>query len=571
MVIKKVIVTWSGVPDRHPYLRILFYDQIGNLFESGSTISNTNTKAETDNFIVTVLNHSLTEYYNPIKAISTEERKDIISSRPSYGFVGCPGIPNTLTIEFKTIQPISKIKVCTKIALSDDDAVPVATLRVIDINYNEESYIINNTSDKPGTVHEYNLIAYNTNKIGIAETTISTNIQKIEIVKGINVNYDMPDDTEIRMALSNDNRNTYKIFDGSNWIVINKNDIASSGMLPSFVNSLTENDLQSFLNGKSLDACCTFKTNNIHRTPFIKNITLTEEKRYNKNKLPVTSIMINNFNNYSSNGASGRFRFYDENNDLIKSGNLISQTDTRCETDNFIVTCSTTINNGVNLLLPYEAIRTDKNILDKDYGMYVSTKSQSPFFKVEFKNPVSIGRIEWVRRIDGLDNNVGGLSQTTSADFTINYIGDDSVTKTYTLSGSDCEIVEQTFLPYKGNKIRYYLNEASAETDINIFSTSKQIIKIFDVDYVEDTDTFVRFAFTNDGSNYKVFKSSSWQAINVSDVITNGNTADEIKALTYKDLNQLRNGNGLSILVKMKTNNEEKTPIIRKISVEHAK
>ena len=115
------------------------------------------------------------------------------------------------------------------------------------------------------------------------------------------------------------------------------------------------------------------------------------------------------------------------------------------------------------------------------------------------------------------------------------------------------------------------MNEANAETDINIFSTSKQIIKIFDVDYVEDTDTFVRFAFTNDNSTYQVFKSSSWQTINASDVITNGNTADEIKALTFQDLNQLFNGNGLSILVKMKTNNEEKTPIIRKISVEHAK
>ena len=309
----------------------------------------------------------------------------------------------------------------------------------------------------------------------------------------------------------------------------------------------------------------------IYITPFIKNITLTEEKRYNKYKTPVASVMINNFNNYSSNGASGRFRFYDENDNLIESGNLISQTDTRCETDNFIVTCSTTYNNSYNYYLPYDAIRTDKGIIDKDYSMYVSTNSQSPFFKVEFKNPVSIGRIEWVRRIDGLDNNVGTLSQTTSADFTINYIGNNSITKTYTLSGSDCEIVEQTFLPYKGNKIRYYLNEASAETDINIFSTSKQIIKIFDVDYVEDTDTFVRFAFTNDGSNYKVFKSSSWQAINVSDVITNGNTANEIKALTFQDLNQLFNGNGLSILVKMKTNDEEKTPIIRKIVVQHAK
>ena len=118
---------------------------------------------------------------------------------------------------------------------------------------------------------------------------------------------------------------------------------------------------------------------------------------------------------------------------------------------------------------------------------------------------------------------------------------------------------------------KYYLNEATIQTDIDIFSTSEQIAQIVDVDYVEDTDTFVRFAFTNDNSTYQVFKSSSWQTINVSDVITNGNTANEIKALTFRDLNQLRNGNGLSILVKMKTNNEEKTPIIRKISVAHAK
>ena len=569
MYIKKVIVDWGDVRRGHSSLRILFYDDNGNLFESGRTISNTSTKAETDNFIATTSKVAWSSgSYNPICAISTEAHKDVNSSSPYY-YSSNTGA-NTFIIEFKTIKPISKIKVCTKMY---GDSMPVATLRVISIDDNEESYNIDDTSNDVGTIHKYDLQldVYDTDKIGIAETTIDTNIQEIQTVRSINVDYEAPDDTEIRMALSNDDRNTYKIFDGSNWVTINKNDIASSGMLPSFVNSLTENDLQSFLNGKSLDACCAFKTNNIYRTPFIKNITLTEEKRYNKNKLPVTSVMINNFNNYSSNGASGRFRFYDENNILIESGNLISQTDTRCETDNFIVTCSTTINNGVNLLLPYEAIRTDKNILDKDYGMYVSTNSQSPFFKVEFKNPVSIGRIEWVRRIDGLDNNVGGLSQTTSADFTINYIGDDSVTKIFTLSGNDCEIVEQTFLPYKGNKVRYYLNEASAETDINIFSTSAQIMQIVDVDYVEDTDTFVRFAFTNDGSNYKVFKSSSWQAINASDVITNGNTADEIKALTYKDLNQLCNGNGLSILVKMKTNNEEKTPIIRKISVEHAK
>ena len=203
--------------------------------------------------------------------------------------------------------------------------------------------------------------------------------------------------------------------------------------------------------------------------------------------------------------------------------------------------------------------------------MCVLQSGTTPTFKVEFKNPVTISKIKWVKKIAGLDNDYGTKVGAASADFSINYIGDNKTTKNIAISDEDCKVVENIFSPYEGNMQRYYLNEATMQTDINIFSTSKQIMQIVDVDYVEDTDTFVRFAFTNDGSNYKVFKSSSWQAINVSDVITNGNTADEIKALTLQDLNQLRNGNGLSILVKMKTNNEEKTPIIRKITVAHAK
>ena len=569
MFIKKVIVDWDGVPGRYAYLRILFYDHEGKLFESGSTISDTDTKAETDNFIVTVLNHSLTANFNPIKAISTEERKDIISTRPVYSFTGCNGDPNTLTIEFKTIRPISKIKVCTKIHPTDNDATPVATLRVIDINRNEESYIIDNTSDNPGAIHEYDLKGmYNINEVGIVETTIDTNIQEIQTVRSINIDYEMPDETEIRMALSNDDRNTYKIFNGSNWITIGKNNVVNDGMLPSFVNSLTENDLQLFLNGKNLDAYCTLKTNNQYYTPKIKSITLSEEKRYNKYEVPVSSILIEF---PSSCYVGGRFRFYDKDDILIESGNPISNQIAGCETDNFIVTCSVNAYESNNLCYPYEGIRTDKDLLGKDYGMCVLQSGTTPTFKVEFKNPVTISKIEWVKKIGGLDNDYGVKVGAASANFSVNYIGDNKTTKNIAISDEDCKVVEQTFAPYEGDMQRYYLNEATMQTDINIFSTSEQIMKIIDVDYVEDTDTFVRFAFTNDNSTYQVFKSSSWQIINVSDVITNGNTADEIKALTFQDLNQLFNGNGLSILVKMKTNDEEKTPIIKKIQVKHAK
>ena len=565
MFIKKVIVAWPATGNCFPRLRILFYDHNGNLFESGRTISNTSTTAETDNFIVTASMGAEYDQYNPISAISTEVYKDFSGISVSY-FCSVRRYGNTFTIEFKTNQLISKIKVCTNTV---QYSTLNATLRVIDINDKEESYIINDASNPIGTIHEYDIKTpiYNVNKIGIVETTVDTNIQEIQTVRSINVDYLMLDNTEIRMALSNDNRNTYKIFNGSNWITIDKNNVVNDGMLPSFVNSLTENDLQSFLNGKSLDAYCTLKTNNQYFSPAIRAITLSEEKRYDKYKVPVTSItMLLN----TTSDSGGRFRFYDENDNLIKSGNLISQTVTGCETDNFIVTCSTTYNNSIDSFLPYEAIRTDKGITDIDYGMYKSNSSPYSTFKVEFKSPTNVNRIEWVQTIAGLPDDAG-INNTTSVNYTINYIGNSTVTKQSESSGNDSEIVEQTFSPYEGDMQRYYLNEATMQTDINIFSTSEQIMQIVDVDYVEDTDTFVRFAFTNDNSTYQVFKSSSWQTINASDVITNGNTTDEIKALTFQDLNQLYNRNGLSILVKMKTNDEEKTPIIRKISVKHAK
>ena len=563
MLIKKATVNWSGSGE-YSEVRILFYDKDGNLFESGNVISNNTSYGETENFKVTFSSISYGPAYYPIYAVLTTSYKGIGENADYRYFSNAEGSNGLFTIEFKTIQPISKIKICTNLSPS---ARKGFFLDIYDIYGNKESY---SGYDSSTTIHAYDLQVdvYNVNEVGTTETTISSNIREIQTAKSLNVDYDMPDDTEIRMALSNDDRNTYKIFDGSNWIVISNNDIASSGMLPSFVNSLTENDLQPFLNGKNLDAYCTLKTNNQYVTPIIKTMTLSEEKRYDKYKVPVTSITMQLLSTTRNSG--GRFRFYDENNNLIESGNLISQTVTECKTDNFIVTCSTTYNNSIDSFLPYEAIRTDKGITDTDYGMYKSNSSVYSTFKVEFKSPTSVSRIEWVQTIAGLPNDAG-INNTTSINYTINYIGNSTVTKQSESSGNDSEIVEQTFSPYEGDMKRYYLNEATIQTDIDIFSTSAQIMQIVDVDYVEDTDTFVRFAFTNDNSTYQVFKSSSWQTINVSDVITNGNTAADIKALTFQDLNQLYNGNGLSILVKMKTNNEEKTPIIRKITVAHAK
>ena len=76
------------------------------------------------------------------------------------------------TIEFKTIQPISKIKICANISSTTRKGF---FLDIYDIYGNKESYSGNDSST--GTIHEYDLQldVYNVNEVGTTETTISSN------------------------------------------------------------------------------------------------------------------------------------------------------------------------------------------------------------------------------------------------------------------------------------------------------------------------------------------------------------------------------------------------------------
>ena len=78
MLIKKVTVNRTHEPNTYSELRILFYDQDGNLFESGDVISNNTSDGETENFKVTCVGTtSFSSAYNPIYAVLTTSYKDI--------------------------------------------------------------------------------------------------------------------------------------------------------------------------------------------------------------------------------------------------------------------------------------------------------------------------------------------------------------------------------------------------------------------------------------------------------------------------------------------------------------
>ena len=111
MLIKKATVQWSG-SYAYSEVRILFYDKDGNLFESGDIISNNDLDGETENFKVTYDGGVIySSEYRPIYAVLTTSYKDIGSDAHRCCFVGRSN--GLFTIEFKTIKPISKIKICT--------------------------------------------------------------------------------------------------------------------------------------------------------------------------------------------------------------------------------------------------------------------------------------------------------------------------------------------------------------------------------------------------------------------------------------------------------------------------
>ena len=116
MLIKKVTVNWSG-SGTYSEVRILFYDKDGNLFESGNAISNNTSYGETENFKVTYVGGvSYNAQYYPIYAVLTTSYKGIGENSGYRYFSSAGGSSGLFTIEFKTIQPISKIQICTNLS-----------------------------------------------------------------------------------------------------------------------------------------------------------------------------------------------------------------------------------------------------------------------------------------------------------------------------------------------------------------------------------------------------------------------------------------------------------------------
>ena len=89
----------------------------------------------------------------------------------------------------------------------------------------------------------------------------------------------------------------------------------------------------------------------------------------------------------------------------------------------------------------------------------------------------------------------------------------------------------------------------------------------------EDAITDIKYAVSFDGrKTYKVYKNSAWNALSLSNIMTNGMSKTELEALTDSEYDpQLTSDRTFDIVAGMNTNNSEKTPSIKSIIVDYLK
>ena len=115
------------------------------------------------------------------------------------------------------------------------------------------------------------------------ETTIANNIKQIDSVVGSSIEYELKDNTEIRIALSIDGKTTYKYFDGNNWLTcIDKNLVKNNeGMAPNVFFNLTEDNYKKLVTTTSnIDILVSLYTKDSNNTPKIKSISFKTSKKY---------------------------------------------------------------------------------------------------------------------------------------------------------------------------------------------------------------------------------------------------------------------------------------------------
>lgn len=285
--------------------------------------------------------------------------------------------------------------------------------------------------------------------------------------------------------------------------------------------------------------------------------------------------------------------FFDEYGKLIVmdfSNYLSSATSTKCETDKYLITSSSSRDTTNHILLQAFHTANVNNTLNinKIGRTWAQNSSGQPlsdqFIKFEFKQPTIISNIHIVHAYDQLNGfktcNVD-IEYDDNSTITTNFVSSGKLNK-YTTSQVDNGAYNQedfdaqfAFLDGYDKYIKNFTDEIGlVETnDNNCFRNINSNIKTLKCLYTKPTDTEIKFLISFDKkSTWKMYDGSSWNVINdtsESNILLNGSDIDIINNLDNATLKTGGFIGDMDFKIVLHTNDKFKTPGISKIYVEY--
>ena len=285
--------------------------------------------------------------------------------------------------------------------------------------------------------------------------------------------------------------------------------------------------------------------------------------------------------------------FFDEYGKLIVmdfSNYLSSTTATKCETNKYLITASSScsiINN--NLLQTFHTANVNNtlgiNAIGRTWLQYpIGQPLSDQFIKFEFKQPIVISNIYIIHSYDsgaGFKTCDVDIEYDDGSTITTNFVSSGKLNKYTTGQVSTGNYNQEeydaqfAFLDGYDKYVKNFTDEIGlVETDNNnCFRNINSNIKTLKCLYTKPTDTEIKFLISFDKkSTWKMYDGSNWNVVSdvsESNILLNGS---DIEIINNFDDTTLKAGGfigDMDFKIALHTNDKFKTPAISKIYVEY--
>ena len=304
------------------------------------------------------------------------------------------------------------------------------------------------------------------------------------------------------------------------------------------------------------------------------------------------SIKFYNFTIIATN-ITLNVNFFDEYGKLIVmdfSNYLSSTTTTKCETDKYLITASSSYDTANhNLLQAFHTANVNNTLNINNIGYTwiqypLGQPSSDQFIKFEFKQPTVISNIHIIHSycygggFDTCDVDIeyddGSIITTkfVSSGKLNKYSSGESQSRSYNQKDFDAQFA---FLDGYDKYVKNFTDDIGlVETDNNnCFRNINSTIKTLKCLYTKPTDTEIKFLISFDKkSTWKMYDGSNWNVISdisESNILLNGSDIEVINNLDDATLKAGGFIGDMDFKIVLHTNDKFKTPAISKIYVEY--